>query len=323
MFLMIFTGLKRKKMSPNKIIFFLILLFVSNLSSLTFAWLTDLHVETDLTFKKDNEIRYSLSVNLLKKAIKKINQNENISMVLITGDLVNSAKSWNLDVAKDLLSNLNVPYFVVIGNNDFSLPTDGVGTGKFDFHLIFSRNEPNLRNGIWQVIFKHFLLIGIDNINPLDGSMVFKDKQLEILEKAISKRKKFIKGIIILLHYPIVDFNYKTKGEVQIKAKKFLEICNKYHVDLILSGHYHYNEYQLLNDTYNFIQSSLAVYPHQFSIITIDEKQIVLKKVDVANDFILSESKKLLEQTINRDGYNGLLKKLLPIKRVFYYERRK
>ncbi len=297
---MIFIDLKRRKMSVVRLILLIFLFFIqfTQIRAITFAWLSDTHIETGLQFKQDTDLRLSLSVDILENAVEYINDKDEVSFVIITGDLVNSAKSWNLDVTKFILSKLNKPYFVVIGNNDFSMPNDGVGTGKTCFHITFKENEPNFNGRIWFRKYKTLLLIGIDNINPIDSSMYFDDRLMSDIKKVIEEETH--EKVLIFLHYPIIEYSDNIKSAIQPIAKNFLDFCTKYKIDYIFSGHYHYYENQNMGLTKLFIQASLDTYPHEFSLVEITENKIVIKHVSAENKFIIDESRQMLQNKLYR-----------------------
>ena len=79
----------------------------------TFALLSDIHIGDT----GDN------ALGRARSAVAKINQlvanaSTNLQAVFITGDLTNSAMPSQYDTVHDVLNNLTVPYFPIIGNHD-------------------------------------------------------------------------------------------------------------------------------------------------------------------------------------------------------------
>jgi len=105
-------------------------------SEWTFAIITDLHIGRGYTdYSGEN---YYLTERL-EKLIDWINRNdesENIKFLAVLGDVANSAKYSELEKAKEILDNLEIPYFPVIGNHD--VWSDGEANGDSYFNEIFS-----------------------------------------------------------------------------------------------------------------------------------------------------------------------------------------
>ena len=325
---MIYIDLNGKKiMFKLYFIFSLILLHYQLLFSIKFVWLTDTHVEIDYLTKRDDLTKYSQTKNLLKNVVEYCNDKNDIDFVIISGDLINSAKSWNLDTAKYILSKLNKPYFVVIGNNDFSTPSDGIGTGKYDFHFVFKKNEPNFDGTFWYKHFNNTLLIGIDNINPIDQSAIFDDNFIHGFKKILRLNKTF-KNKVVILHYPIFEYNFKSNGKIQDIAKQFVSLCHQYNITLVLSGHYNYTENHKIDNTLFLIQPPLSSYPFEFSLITINEKTITIQRKTLANDILLNNSKEYLKryykinkQSFGNIDFNTFLLKIVGKEKTYEYKR--
>ena len=71
-----------------------------------FGWITDLHVGTDK------------GAAGLSAIVKDINARNAVKFVLITGDIAERGYSSQLDEAKTILDQLNVPYHIIPGNHD-------------------------------------------------------------------------------------------------------------------------------------------------------------------------------------------------------------
>jgi hypothetical protein len=94
----------------------------------TFAIITDLHIGEgmddygDLTWNDgDSGQDSTMSVENLQTTVNGINDNisvKNIKFVVVTGDISDSAELSELNKAKDILSELAVPWIPVIGNHD-------------------------------------------------------------------------------------------------------------------------------------------------------------------------------------------------------------
>lgn len=85
----------------------------TNTDFYTFALLSDIHIgDTGAN-----------ALGRARSAVNKINQlaaniSVNLQAVFITGDLTNSAMPSQYETVHDVLNNLTVPYFPIIGNHD-------------------------------------------------------------------------------------------------------------------------------------------------------------------------------------------------------------
>jgi 3',5'-cyclic AMP phosphodiesterase CpdA len=85
-----------------------------------FAVLSDLHVGENFT-KYDSLDLENYSTENLRGAVFAINEriaSDNISFVIITGDITSSAQPLEWIKARSLLDELKIPYFPVMGNHD-------------------------------------------------------------------------------------------------------------------------------------------------------------------------------------------------------------
>ncbi|CAF3309360.1 unnamed protein product [Rotaria socialis] len=113
----------------------------------TFALLSDIHIgDTGAN-----------ALGRARSAVTKINQlaanvSTNLQAVFITGDLTNTALPSQFETVRDVLNNLTVPYYPIIGNHDQWLYNstweDQAPVGDQLFAETFNRilNQPNIIN---------------------------------------------------------------------------------------------------------------------------------------------------------------------------------
>ena len=100
-------------MSRLLIVLFFALVQQTRADEYTFALLSDIHIgDTGAN-----------ALGRARSAVAKINQlaanvSTNLQAVFITGDLTNSAMPSQYDTVREVLNNLTVPYFPIIGNHD-------------------------------------------------------------------------------------------------------------------------------------------------------------------------------------------------------------
>ncbi len=291
------------------------LLIISIANAICFAVISDSHLEISNTLKPDTSRRISLSRTILESAVEKINNDPDIEFTIISGDLLNTPRPWNLDASHQILDNLDKPYFVVIGNNDFSMANSGLGISKTTFAQTFKEAQPNFSNNIWYKEFDNFLIIGVDNIDPITGGVIYTKKMNQnldsILEKNISKSKIFV------VHYPLTELNYFEDGNIINDQIKFLEKLKNNNVSLIISGHYHYAELQTFGKLKHLIVPAIVEYPHEYLKISIDNNNIKIDPYPTLNKHTEDESLKKtnarIKQIMNLDSsssYDLILDKL-------------
>jgi outer membrane protein assembly factor BamB/predicted phosphodiesterase len=87
-----------------------ILFLLSNIAVFTqsynYAWLTDIHIGSPGAEKDLSAVVYD------------INQKNNISFIVVTGDIAEKGKNEELDLAMDILDGLDKPYYIIAGNHD-------------------------------------------------------------------------------------------------------------------------------------------------------------------------------------------------------------
>ncbi|WP_199117411.1 PQQ-binding-like beta-propeller repeat protein [Pedobacter sp. ASV28] len=114
-----------------KNLFVAMLLFIANLThaqNFKYAFVTDTHVGT-ATGEED-----------LRKTVADINLQTDINFVLVTGDVTEMGTNNELRLAKEILSGLNKPFYVIPGNHDTGWSESGgvsfikeFGNDKFTF----------------------------------------------------------------------------------------------------------------------------------------------------------------------------------------------
>ncbi len=112
-------------------LFVAVLLLIASFSyaqNFKYAFVTDTHVGT-ATGEED-----------LRRTVTDINQEKDIDFVLVTGDITEMGTNEELKLAKEILANLNKPYYVIPGNHDTGWSESGgvsfittFGYDKFTF----------------------------------------------------------------------------------------------------------------------------------------------------------------------------------------------
>jgi len=265
---------------------------------LTFAWISDTHLEIGKERLADSERRFSLSSELLQAAIEKINRDAEIEFVAITGDLINDGRAYNLDALTLQLAELRKPVFIVIGNNDFSSPGSGFGISKQTFFSAFPQCFSVPGRGYWSKKWRDFLLVGIDAIHPKKEGNCFTSEFLRWFRNELKKNAN--KKIILFSHYPPLSLKALFSQRNQKEDSKSLELFSilKRSGKFVgsFSGHIHQALFQRMDNLNFFVASALVEYPHVFYKVTVGENSVKIVSQSVASATVVAESKALLEK---------------------------
>jgi outer membrane protein assembly factor BamB/predicted phosphodiesterase len=180
-------------------------------SSFKFALVTDTHVGNP----NNNEDLY--------RTVKDINSLPDIAFVIVSGDVTEFGSDEELKTAKELLSDLNKPFYVIPGNHDSNWSESGTNS----FKLIFGAEIFGFEhNG-----YKFIGLASGPNMRMGPGQI-----PRENLTWFFEELKKTDKNtpIIFVNHYPM-DHSLNNWFEV-------LDALRSYNVKLMLCGHGHVNK---------------------------------------------------------------------------------
>ncbi len=182
-------------------------------ATFSFALLSDLHICD--TLPQNNED--------LQRAIDEINQRPDLAFVLVSGDLTHNGDTKSLQLTKELLGNLNVPYYVVPGNHDTRMSE----SAAVDFGRIFGDTR-------FRLFFNDYLFLGL-NTAPLlrHNDAHVSPQDLDWLSFHLRKagRKQ---PVFAIVHHPL------KSGDVD-NWEAVTDILREYNILGVLCGHYHRN----------------------------------------------------------------------------------
>lgn len=179
---------------------------------------------------------------LFLDAINHINQlTYHIDFVLISGDLVQNGSVEEYLILKDILKQLKVPYFLLIGNHD-----DRENLKKVFFKLDYYEDD------FCNFCLDNFPLkiIGLDSTTKNETHGTLCKNRLNWLEKELNKDSN--KPTLIFLHHPPIPLGIKEMDKVNLKngIQEFENIVNKNsQVKAIGCGHIHRSSFTLWNNT--------------------------------------------------------------------------
>lgn len=227
-------------------------------SEIKFVQVTDAHFTVNNKYTAD----------VLKSTVEDINNQQNISFVVFTGDNIDYSSEVNLNTFMKIVKKLNVPYYIVLGNHDV-FKSNGVSKQRY-YEIVrkykfFSRqNKPNF-------VFKkgEFVFIGLDGAKetiPGPGGY-YRPKTLEWLDKQLTKNKRH--KVVIFQHFPILT-PFESKTHRVYQPENYYEVLKKHdNVIAIISGHYHTNKEKMENGIYHISSPSLLAVSNPYKIIDI------------------------------------------------------
>lgn len=196
----------------------------------------------------------------LKRAIQSINKYQSdADFMVITGDLTDSG---NLDAYKDLkevLKELNIPYYMIIGNHDNRENFLKIFGDMYDYQKPFAQ---------FSLIKDSKLLLFLDTKfgDWHDGGCC--EERFEWLENQLNVNSNL--PTYIFMHHPPFFINHKQMDDIGFRQKeKFWEILSKFqNVKHIFFGHVHL----LISGSYKGVSySSMRSTNHQVALISQDK----------------------------------------------------
>ncbi len=196
------------------IILFLLINFFGNAQNYKYAWLSDIHIGAP---QADFD---------LQNVVNNINERDSLAFVIATGDIAEKGRNEELETAKNILGELNIPYLIIPGNHDTKWSESGLtkfkdlwDDDKFSYE-INGQKHIGLRSGIpWRG--------GGGHIDPED--LLWLQNELQNTSKD--------EEIYLYVHHPL-------DGDVD-NWFKVINILRDYNVKGIFIGHGHSNK--LLN----------------------------------------------------------------------------
>lgn len=255
-----------------KISFFCIILLLlaaqskSQDTNFKFAWITDTH------------IGYASASKDLLSIIEEINNNSEISFVILSGDITEKGKSKELVEAKSILEKLKIKYFVIPGNHDYKWSE----TGTLEFFNQFYDDKFAFR-------YNGFLFIGMNSAVPLRGGLGhFASHDVIWLDTFLNSLRDEKIPIIFFTHFPVDKYNIDNYFSI-------LNLLSKRNVQFIGVGHGHANN-ELRFDGIKGIMVKEAFGKNSnptYAIVEVNQDSILfnLKNVN-KNDFIWHASLK-------------------------------
>lgn len=197
-------------------IFCILLVLHIQAQSFSFAHVTDTHIGSKTSYED------------LQKTINDINTLSEIDFVLFTGDITEFGSDIELHEAKEIIDQLNKPWYIVPGNHDSKWSESGCNS----FAEIFGAESFCFQN-------KGFLFIGTaSGPNMRMGPGLVPREQMVFLDSILSNMDNTKQPIIFVNHYPLNDALTNSPAVIsKLKTRN---------IQATLLGHGH------INKLYNF-----------------------------------------------------------------------
>ena len=208
---------------------------------------------------------------------KFLNDNsEIITLVILTGDLTQRAKKEQFIAAKEFLSKIKVPVFVVPGNHD--VPLYNLFLRFFSPFSRYRKYMGNLISNFYED--EHVAIFGLWTVNPLkvEEGKIRESDILLVTEKFKSIPDHKIK--ILAGHHPIATYE-------DPKIKKLFEKLIELRPDFLMWGHDHQSSityfdektkmFPILMAAGTTVSSRVRVEANSFNLITINDSDVLIK----------------------------------------------
>lgn len=247
------------------------------------------------------------TVMLTQSAVNEINKIPDLNFVLVAGDLTQDAEPWNIDILRRILDQLEVPYFVVLGNHDLSrVPHEQkdqpVTLSKYTVANAFIGKSGGMSPGSTYYaheVAPNLVLIGLDT--PRDQGQVYVPKaklndyggqvgpaQLRWLKKTLKANQG--KSVIVLTHHSATPWHEadKTKEHNYYRwfwmdnGNEVAALLGKNKVKAVFSGHRHIStRYKKIHGVYHFITPPVSTYPMRYVVYEMTPNDLTWEVKDI------------------------------------------
>lgn len=254
-------------------------------SKFKFAVIADPHMSVAGPNSPENGTKmFKQSVELLQSTVQDINKAGDIDFAVVLGDLTKDSEPWNVDRFKEVMAELNMPYYVVLGNHDVS-PVDinksqrDPGVSRATMIWAFQGHGYNGPSTHWSTDpLPGVHLVGLDTSMTGDWGGRLTKEGLRFLDKDLYANPG--KMTVVVLHHQLQPYTEaEVTGDndfdkfVAYNAEEVKNVLNKYpQVAMTLSGHRHLStRYKIEGNTAYFTCPSTMTWPMRYVVFEVDD----------------------------------------------------
>ncbi|MEN3185244.1 MAG: metallophosphoesterase [Atribacterota bacterium] len=254
-----------------------------------FAVISDPHLSYPAANTKDNVKMEDSSVVLFKEAIDQVNAIPDLDFVLLAGDLTKDAEPWNIDLLREMVEEIRVPAYAILGNHEVSPippkdkePALATLTGSSKYNVVFALQGYGFEGAqsYWTAEpVPGVFLIGLDTSKVGSWGGKVSRAQLQWLEKQLFANQD--KLTIVLGHHLLVPFREEEKKPewknfYLDNADEVIALFEKYpQVSFYLSGHRHVSTIPVEKNGIWYVENaSTLTYPMSYTVYTLTPKTL-------------------------------------------------
>lgn len=180
-------------------------------SRVRFAFLADLHISDVATNVEDLEI-----------SVNDINNLKDIDFVIFAGDITEFGSDEEIELAKSIISRLNIPYYVLSGNHDSKWSESGCNT----FAKVFGYEYFSFDAGGVQ-------FIGTNSGPNMRMAPALVPREAMVWLDSVTRALPREKPVVFINHYPLDD--------AMLNYAQVIDMLKRVNIQASLCGHGHSN----------------------------------------------------------------------------------
>jgi len=250
------------------------------MTTLNFAQISDIHISV---LGDHHDMLSGQSAGFFSNIVSKINRDDTLDFVLITGDLLDTAQQWEVEQFQQIIDTLNKPYYIIPGNHDRRDKDAAEGLTRYQFAQQFNPQvstrptQPDAQAGYWSIAVNPSVqLVGLDSIRDADWGGQIDAAQMAWLKQEL--KNNVDKLIIVAVHHPLhkiapIDSHPDWLNFVCDSGPELLALFDDHpQVKLVLTGHHHQTKADMLGQRLHLACPSLAIYPCAYRTIRLEQQ---------------------------------------------------
>jgi len=254
-----------------------------------FAVISDPHMSLPAANTRDSVKMEDSSVALFKEAVDGVNAIPDLDFVILAGDLTKDAEPWNVDLLREMLEEIRVPTYAILGNHEVSPipPKDKeaplaalIGSSKYNTVFALQGFGFEGAQSYWTAEpVPSLLLVGLDTTKVGSWGGKVSPAQLRWLENVLSTNRD--KLTIVVGHHLLVPFREEEKKPdwknfYLDNAEELMALFENYpQVSFYLCGHRHVSTIPVEKNGIWYIENASTVtYPMSYTVYTLTPQRL-------------------------------------------------